>query len=110
MGDQAYAEAVTRCCDSRDQINRNLSRAEASFHSALEVYTSAADPMDWAATQNDLGVTLCNHALHSFGKDARTLRQSALQAFASGAEALSEKDQPQLWSMLQANLHTLLSV
>ena len=48
-----------------------LAEAVAAYRAALEVYTRAAHPVDWAMTQNNLGVALADQAGGPRGRRGR---------------------------------------
>ena len=52
----------------RDQ---NLRQAIAYYEAALTLYTRETLPMDWAMTQNNLGLAVCNLPTGDRGRNLR---------------------------------------
>ena len=80
----------------------------AAFQSALEVYTKADLPQDWARTQNNLGLALHDLATRSGRAKGRKLLGQAVAAFKSALEVYTKADLPQDWARTQNNLDIAL--
>ena len=78
--------------------------AVAAFRSALEVFTKADLPQDWAMTQNNLGIALQALGTRSGGEEGRKLLEDAVAAYRSALEVFTKADLPQNWAMTQNNL------
>ena len=85
-----------------------LEDAVAAYRSALEVYTKADLPQDWAMTQNNLGTALQELGTRSGGEEGRKLLEDAVAAFRSALEVFTKADLPQYWAMTQNNLGNAL--
>ena len=60
-----------------EEGRKRLTEAIAAYRSALEVYTKADVPQDWAATQNNLGNALRDLGTRSGGQEGRKLLAEA---------------------------------
>ena len=80
----------------------NLAQAIACYKAALRVYTEKQFPMDWAMTQNNLGIAYKN--LPS-GDRAANLVQ-AIACYEAALRVYTEKQFPMQWAMTQNNLGT----
>jgi tetratricopeptide (TPR) repeat protein len=78
----------------------NLRRAIACFEAALQVWTEADSPSDWAGTQNNLG-TVYNGL--PTGDRAENLRR-AIDYFNAALRVFTESDFPSDWATTQSNL------
>ena len=85
-------------------------RQQAAHRSALQVYTREQLPQDWAATQNNLGVALCNLGERSEGAEAAIYLQQSVDAYRSALQVLTRKQLPQDWARTQNNLGNALLV
>ena len=86
-----------------------LEQAGAAYQSALEVYTKADLPQDWARTQNNLGLALHDLGTRSGGGGkGRKLLEQAVAAYQSALEVYTKADLPQDWTRTQNNLDTTL--
>jgi tetratricopeptide (TPR) repeat protein len=82
-----------------------LEEAVAAYRSALEVYTKADLPQDWARTQNNLGLALWELGRRSSGgEEGRKLLEDAVAAYRSALEVYTKADLPQGWARTQNNL------
>jgi tetratricopeptide (TPR) repeat protein len=90
----------------REAGTATLEQAVAAYREALKEYTRERVPLDWAATQNNLGT-----ALRTLGKrEAGTARLE--EAVAAYREALKERTRervPPDWARTQINLGLALS-
>ena len=76
-----------------------LDQAVEAFRKALEVYTKADLPRDWARTQNNLGISLQDEGERAGGdKDYRLARPGSAQAYQSALEVYTKADLPQDWA------------
>jgi tetratricopeptide (TPR) repeat protein len=81
-----------------------LEQAVAAYKSALEVYTKAHLPQDWARTQNNLGFALWDLGTRSGGEEGRKLLEQAVAAYKSALEVYTKADLPQDWALTQNDL------
>jgi tetratricopeptide (TPR) repeat protein len=77
--------------------------------SALEVYTKADLPQDWAMTQNNLGAALQALGTRSGGEEGSKLLAEAVAGCRSALEVRTKADLPQGWAETQNNLGNALS-
>ena len=91
---------------ARDSDTMRLEQAVEAFQRALEEYTQDRVPMNWAATQNNLG-----NALHSLGeRDSDTaLLEQAVAAYQRALEEYTRARVPMNWAMTQNNLGNALA-
>ena len=82
-----------------------LEEAVIAFHDALEEFTRERMPLDWAKTQNNLGL-----ALTTLGeREGSTVRlEQAVVAFRQALEELTQEREPRLYSIVQRNLEIAL--
>ncbi|MGE0002477.1 MAG: hypothetical protein AB7T05_10450, partial [Fimbriimonadaceae bacterium] len=86
-------------------IRSRLEEAVKAFESALEVRTREAAPMQWAATQNNLGNALATLG----GREEGTARlEEAVAAFRAALEVRTREAAPMDWAMTQNNLGSAL--
>jgi hypothetical protein len=78
-----------------------LNQAVAAFRRALEVYTRATFPQQWATTQHNLGTALSEQARHNNGKSGPDLWAQAVAALRSALEVRSRATVPQDWAATQ---------
>jgi tetratricopeptide (TPR) repeat protein len=83
-------------------------QAVAAFQSALQVYTKASLPQNWAQTQSNLGIALDSEGQLAQGDAAKALFAQAVQAYRSALEVRTRADLPQSWANTQMNLGTVL--
>jgi hypothetical protein len=69
---------------------RDLQAAVTAYRAALEVYTRAELPQQWAATQNNLGATLQEQGIRIAGEAGARLLAEAVQAFEGALEVYRE--------------------
>jgi tetratricopeptide (TPR) repeat protein len=81
-----------------------LQDAVAAFRSALEVYTKADLPQNWAAAQNNLGAALQALGIRSGAEEGPKLVRDAVAAYRSALEGRTKADLPQDWAQTQYNL------
>jgi tetratricopeptide (TPR) repeat protein len=92
----------------REEAMASSQKAVQTFRSALEVYTKADSPRDWAATQDGLGCALTEEARRAGGDQAAALLDQAVQAFQSALEVRNKTDLPLDWAATQNNLGYVL--
>jgi tetratricopeptide (TPR) repeat protein len=97
-GERASGDKAAALLDQAVQANR----------SALEVYTKADLPQDWARTQTNLGIALKDEGERAGGDKAAALFNQAVQAYRSALEVYTKADLPQGWARTQNNLGTAL--
>ncbi|MEH2244818.1 CHAT domain-containing protein, partial [Nostoc sp.] len=78
----------------------NIELAIAAYNQALEVTTKSAFPVDWATTQNNLGIAYRNRIL---GERAENIEE-AIAAFNQALEVTTKSAFPVNWAMTQNNL------
>ena len=93
----------------REQGCKLLEEAVAAYRAALEVYTKADLPQNWARTQNDLGIALQELGTSSPGEQSRKLLEGAVAAYRAALEVYTKADLPQNWARTQNNLSDALS-
>jgi len=81
-----------------------LPRAAAAYRSALEVFTHAQLPQDWAMTQNNLGAALQEQGIRTGGEEGARLLGEAVTAYRSALEVFTRAQLPQQWATTQNNL------
>jgi len=79
-----------------------------AYREALKVRTREQFPQDWAATQNNLGIALCDQAGRSEGAEAVRLLNEAVGAYREALKVYTREQLPQDWAMAQNNLGTAL--
>ena len=84
-----------------------LDQAVQALRSALEVYTQAALPQDWAQIQNNLGAALMREAERG-GDKALALAGQAEQAFRNTLQVYTQAALPQDWARSQNNIGSAL--
>jgi tetratricopeptide (TPR) repeat protein len=98
------ADSLTTFGEQRGDVN-SLKKAIAAYRDALKELTREREPLDWAATQNNLG-----SALHRLGeRESRTARLE--EAVAAYGEALKESPRERVpldWAATQNNLGNAL--
>jgi tetratricopeptide (TPR) repeat protein len=75
-----------------------------AYRNALEVYTRAQLPQNWAAAQENLGMALWDLARRSDGPQAAAYLEQAAGAFRNALEVYTRQQLPQDWAMTQNNL------
>ena len=91
-----------------EEGRRLLEDAVAAYRSALEVYTKADLPEDWAMTQNNLAAALYELGRRSSGEEGRRLLEEAVAAYHSALEIFTKACLPRYWAASQNNLHKAL--
>ena len=82
-----------------EESRRLFEDALAADRSALEVYTKADLPQDWAMTQTNLGAALREFGKRTAGRrQSRKLIQDSVAAFRSSLEVYTRADLPQSWA------------
>jgi exonuclease VII small subunit len=106
LGEWLFAKAAEfyEIGDSKGS-NPDLFIAIAAYRAALEERTQARVPLDWAATQNNLG-----NALRTLGeRESGTARlEEAVQAFRAALQEYTQDRVPLDWAMTQNNLGNAL--
>ena len=90
-------------------LRTNKLQAEACFRAALQVYTREHTPSEWAATQNNLGIVLCDRSQHEEGYLRADLLRQAFEAYQSALLVYTRKHAPEDWARTQNNLGIVLS-
>ena len=85
----------------REAGTARLEEAVAAYRAALQEYTQARVPLDWAMTQNNLGA-----ALMSLGeREAGTARlEDAVAAYCAALQELTEENSSYYWKGTKENL------
>ncbi|MEI1373216.1 CHAT domain-containing protein [Nostoc sp. UHCC 0926] len=78
----------------------NIEIAIAGYEIALTVYTRSAFPVDWATTQNNLGIAYCERIK---GERAENI-ESAIAAYSAALEVRTRSAFPVDWAGTQNNL------
>ncbi len=86
-----------------------LTEARGIYEAALEIWTRADFPDNWAGVQNNIGVVLLRLADRSGGAVRLETLASARAAFDSALEVFTREDRPDDWAMAQNNLGTVLN-
>jgi tetratricopeptide (TPR) repeat protein len=81
-----------------------LQDSVAAYRGALEVYTRADMPANWAMTQNNLGNTLRVFGLRSDGPEGLAYLQNSVAAYRGALEVFTRADMPADWAMTNENL------
>ncbi len=81
-----------------------MARAIAAYRSALEVYTRADMPAQWATTQNNLGNALTTLGQRAGGEAGVSSLQDAVTAYRSALEVRTRADMPADWAATQENM------
>jgi tetratricopeptide (TPR) repeat protein len=89
---------------SGDKAAGLLDEAVRAYRSALEVYTKANQPQEWASAQNNLGIALMDAEEWAGADKAAGLLDQAVQAYRSALEVRTKADLPQDWAATQNNL------
>src|ERR1019366_5126438 len=100
--DELVERAVRHCAATEGVRADNLQRGIACYESALEFYTQAAYPAQWAVIQNNLGAAY--EELHT-GNRADHVRK-AIPCYESALRVHTESDHPTEWAAAQNNLGT----
>ena len=79
-----------------------------AYRNALEVYTKADQPQDWALVQTNLGIALWIQGDRATGDKADALFDQSAQASRSALEVYTEADEPQYWAMQRRTLELCL--
>jgi tetratricopeptide (TPR) repeat protein len=93
----------------RDGATALFDLAVQAYQNALQVYTKADSPDDWASTQNNLGLALADERLGAGGDKAAALLDQAAQAYRSALEVYTKADSPDDWASTQNNLGLALT-
>jgi len=97
---RSYANAERAIGDQRGSSNA-LNRAIAAYRSALNEYTQERVPLEWAATQNNLGIALQRLGEHERGTEQL---EAAVAAFREALKERSREKVPLEWATVQNNL------
>ena len=87
---------------------RLLAEAVAAYRTALDVYTRADLPQQWATTQNNLGNALQRQGERTSGEEGMRLLAEAVAAYRTALDVRTRADLPQDWAMTQNNLGVAL--
>jgi hypothetical protein len=96
--------SITREKRASDKAAALFDQAVQAYRSALEVYTKADLPQDWARTQNNLGNALKDEGERASGDKAAALLDQAVQAYAARLRSTPEADFPGYWALTMRNL------
>jgi hypothetical protein len=75
-----------------------------AYRTALEVYTRAELPQDWAMTQNNLGAALQEQGIRTAGEAGAPLLAEAVRAFEGALEVYREAGAGYYVQVVQRNL------
>ncbi|MGB0853732.1 MAG: helix-turn-helix domain-containing protein [Pikeienuella sp.] len=70
----------------------------------LKTYPREGDPQNWAMTQNNLAIALCDQAARVEGEAGAALLAEAVTAYRAALEVRTRADHPVAWAMTQENL------
>jgi tetratricopeptide (TPR) repeat protein len=87
-----------------------LTDAIRAYRQALEVYTRADSPQDWAVTQTNLGNALQAQGQRAVGERGMQLLADAVTAYREILEVRTRADSPQDWAATQTNLGHVLAI
>ena len=76
----------------------------AAYEKALEVYTWAQLPQDWARTQNNLGSALSELGIRMRGEEGRQKLSQAVAAYEEALEVRTKESLPRQWAQTHTNL------
>ncbi|HEV2238827.1 MAG TPA: hypothetical protein VGR57_19365, partial [Ktedonobacterales bacterium] len=93
---------------SLGDLRANQEQAIACYRAALEVYTRASAPADWATTQNNLGLALAAQAGLAEGDARARLLGEAVAAYRAAQEVYTRASDPVNWATTQNNLANAL--
>ena len=100
----AYAAGEGRLGEERGD-NARLASAIAFYKKALAIWTREKVPLDWAMTQNNLGLALSTLG----GRESGTARlEEAVAAYRAALQERTRDKVPLQWAMTQNNLGTAL--
>lgn len=85
-----------------------LDQAITAFREALQVRTRGQLPLDWAMTENNLGLALLSRGKQLYGMDGVDLLLQANRAFRIVLEVYTREQHPLQWAGLQNNLGLVL--
>ncbi len=83
--------------------------SEECYNSALGIYLEEHDYVDWAGTQNNLGLMFMDQAEQSPKEQAIKLLNKGIEAFNAALTVFSKEETPDGWIMVQFNLGNLLN-
>ncbi len=78
------------------------------LQAALRIYTEADHPVQWAMTQNNLGIALGNQGSRMGGDAGAKLLGEAVEAYRAALRIYTEVDHPVQWATTQNNLGNAL--
>jgi len=102
----SYAVAERAIGEQRGDSNA-LNRAIAAYRSALKEYTREKAPLQWAATQNNLGNGLASLGEREIGTERL---EAAVASFREALKEYTREKVPLQWAGTQNNLGNVLSV
>ena len=102
----SYAVAERAIGEQRGDSNA-LNRAIAAYRSALKEYTREKAPLQWAATQNNLGNGLASLGEREIGTERL---EAAVVAYREALKVYTREKVPLQWAGTQNNLGNVLSV
>ncbi len=86
-----------------------LSQKANAYYADLQIFSREHTPAGWAATQNNLGVTLVTQARLVEGPERHYLLMQAVRAYRSALEVHTPESAPTQWALEQSNLGNALS-
>ena len=81
-----------------------FAQAVAACEAALTVYTEADHPLNWAMTQNNLGIALQEQGKRTQGEAGAALFAQAVAVYEAALTVRTRKDHPMQWAMTQDNI------
>jgi tetratricopeptide (TPR) repeat protein len=91
----------------RESDTARLEEAVEAYRAALEERTRQHVPLQWATTQNNLGIALAALGKHEAGT---AWLERAVEAFRAALEEWTRERVPLQWAMTQNNLGTALVI
>jgi tetratricopeptide (TPR) repeat protein len=98
------AAVLDQAHGSKGAVTDLLKQAVDAFREALKVYTEKNQPLQWAATQNNLGNALYHQAHGGEGAAATDLLEQSVDAYREALKVRTQQDLPQDWGETQYNL------
>jgi tetratricopeptide (TPR) repeat protein len=102
------ADALSTLGHQSEQ-NAPLQEAVEAYRAALQEYTRKRMPLQWARTQNNLGITLARLARLDERESGTARLEEAVAAFRAALQEYTRKRMPLQWAWTQTNLGTALS-
>ena len=106
LGDDAEQSwQRARALGERESGTEKLEEAVAAYRAALEEYTRERVPLDWARTQNNLGIALATLGERESGTEKL---EEAVAAYRAALEEYTRERVPLDWAKTQKNLGNAL--